>query len=224
MPTEVEIFFDKELSDITFEISALDEWKELVGELGMTKQLDLTKGKESPVPYPYMNIAMHRVFETLCPEKIDFKNYNKTPIPLEVIKQIAFSVKENHFDSIEIWYDDKSPDPVVVGTTCEYYGYNKDGNRVQRATKEELSSLIPKDSSIYETDRNQYLIAKWGDVKRSFEELKSIAKERFMEIHASKMQQDIATLTTRLKNLDKGATLYLLGEVSLSKATTSSDW
>lgn len=224
METQVELYFDKELSDITFEVEALDEWKAVAAELGMEKQLSLTKGKESPVPFPYMNESMKRVYSTLCPNIVNFKDYNKTPIPLEVMRQIAFCVRENHFNEIKIWFDDKTPDPVVVGQTCEYYAYKGGKSTAHFKTRQEAIEAGEPGSSIYETNVNNYLIAKWGDVKRSFKELKELAKERFIDKHASKMKSDIQTLTSRLSVLSDNANLYLMGEISESKATTASDW
>jgi len=229
MQTQVELYFDKELSDITFDTDSLGEWKDLVSELGMDKQLSLTKGKESPVPFPYMNESMKRVYGTLCPTIVNYKEFNKTPIPLEVMKQIAFCVREKHFTDIEIWFDDKTPDPVVVGKTCKYYGYKgaswSSENRTKDLdSKQEVLDIIGSGGSVHETDVNKYLIAKWGDVKRSFSELKVLAKERFIDKHASQMKSDIEVLTGKLKVISENANLYLLGEISESKATTTSAW
>ncbi len=69
----VEIMFNKELSDVTFDVEALDEWKKTAKELGMLGQLGLTKEDNSPIPYPFMNDCMTRVYETICPNKTDFK-------------------------------------------------------------------------------------------------------------------------------------------------------
>ena len=208
MKTEVELYMDRELSDITFDVEALDEWKQITSELGLEKQMALTKGKESPVPFPYMNESMQRVYGMICPEKVNVRDYNKTPIPLEVMKQLAFCKKENHFSYIQIWYDDKSPDPLVVGIIAKYYFYGTDENGETKkvegiATKKECKEhkYWASDSDIYEEEKNHYLVARWGDVKRSFEELKQMAKERFIEKHANQMKSDIEKLQSKLKVL-----------------------
>jgi hypothetical protein len=234
METIVELYFDKELSDITFESDKLEEWKKINEELGLTNQLSLAKGTDSPVPFPYMNESMFRVYTTLCPEKVRLQQYNKTPIPLEVLQQIAFCKKENHFGHIEIWYDDKSPDPLAVGIRAKYYFYphgeelkDKYGERVDGLTSRKECHKHPawtKDCTAYTSEEARYLIAKWGDVKRSFKELKELAIERFVEKHSSKMKTDIETLQGRLNNIADGARLYMIGEISESKATSTSDW
>lgn len=234
MKTQVELYFDKELSDITFDTDSLDEWKEIAEGLGMTEQLSLTKGKESPVPFPYMNESMKRVYKTICATSVEFKEYKKTPIPLEVMKQIAFCVKENHFSKIEIWFDDKAPDPLVVGTTGYYYLYDRGYTHIKDKEGKEVQFLKESDAKAHQKKHNihaisfqeddKYLVARWGDVKRSFAELKEMAKERFIEKHASQMRTDIEKLTGKLKQIQDNATLYLLGEITESKATTTQDW
>ena len=234
MKTEVELYLDQELSDITFDADALDEWKSITTELGFEKQMNLAKGVESPVPFPYMNESMNRVYSTLCPTKVKVSEYDKTPIPLEVIKQISFCIKENHFSEIEIWYDDKQPDPLVVGKRGYFYVYDRsynhvktpDGNDLEFETEKEAKEYKTK-NSLYSTgyhESGKYLVARWGDVKRSFNELKQLAKERFVEKHAAQMKSDIESLTGKLNRIEENATLYLLGEITESKATSTQDW
>ena len=58
----IEIFFNKELSEVAFHSENLQEWTEIAEELGMSNQLKLKKGTNSPIPYPFMNTSMQRVF------------------------------------------------------------------------------------------------------------------------------------------------------------------
>jgi hypothetical protein len=211
----VENYFNQELTDVVFEIEALDTWKELSEQLGLEKQLDFVKGKESPLPYPYLNESMVRIYSTLCPRKVDFKKYDKTPIPLEVLEQIALCIKEKYFKQIEIWYDDKTPDPVVVGTICKYYTYNKEGKRTEDFnTKEEAEINKGNGWSVYETDINRYIVARWGDVLRPLRELKDLAKERIIDKFASELKKEITEKTEALKVIQENANLYLLAEIS----------
>lgn len=211
----VENMFNKELSDVSFDIEALDEWKEIAKELGMDKQLELTKGDKSPIPYPYMNEVMLRVYNSLCPNHTEFKLYKNTAIPLEVMKQISFSVKEGHFQKIEIWADDKAPDPLVVGITCKFYTYAKEGGRTEDfLSKEELEKNYPGDS-IYETDIKKYLIARWGDELRDFNELKSLSYERLLDDIGGELQKEIKTKSERLKLIKENVKSYLNGNMSL---------
>lgn len=231
----IEIYFNKELSDITFDVEKLDEWSKICEDLGLDKQKELTVGKASPIPYPFMNLCMYRVYNTLCPEVVNFKKYKKTTIPLEVLQQIAFSVKEKHFSDIEIWYDDKSPDPLVVGKTGYWYAYSdssyehlkdEDGEDIRFNSREEAIETgkpLGYSKSIF-NEEDKYLVAKWGAEKQPFNVLKQLATDRFIESKGASMKIEIDTITQKLKNLKEGAILYINGEISESKATTSNNW
>jgi hypothetical protein len=214
-----EIFFEKELADISFDVEKLDEWKELAAQLGMDSQLALSKGDKSPIPYPYMNDNMFRVYDTLCPSHKEFRQYNNTTIPLDVMKQIAFSVKENHFHSIQVWADDKEPDPFVIGIICKFFNWDvKDekGNRIHFDTKEEcLNHPDNIKKEVSETDKKHYLIARWGDELKSFKELKQKALDRLIEKYTSELQREIKEKTTKLNSITENCACYLNGSISL---------
>ena len=219
----VEIMFNKELSDVAFEVEALDEWKKLANDLGLENQLALTKGDNSPIPYPYMNEVMVRVYDTLCPKHVNFKDYKNTTIPLDVMKQIAFSVKELHFNEIQIWADDKTPDPLVVGITCQYYSYGEDGKRTENFNSEKELRLVhpisAKGYSIYTTDEKKYLVARWGDELRDFAELKALATKKLLENVGGELQKEISTKTEKLKLIKENVTSYFNGNMSLYDVT-----
>ena len=117
----VEIYLEPELEEMVGSPEVTAEWKQLAEELGMEGQLKLiepkTSGEENknPSPYIHMNKKAERVFAILCPEVVAYKKYNKSTVPREVLKEIALAEKEKFFDEIYIWYDDASPDPLVVG-------------------------------------------------------------------------------------------------------------
>jgi hypothetical protein len=117
----VEIYLEPELEEMVGSVEVTEEWKQLAEELGMEGQLKLItpkSGEESdknPSPYIHMNAKAERVFAILCPEVVDYKKYDKSTIPRDVLKEIALAEKQEFFDKICIWYDDASPDPLVVG-------------------------------------------------------------------------------------------------------------
>lgn len=117
----VEIYLEPELEEMVGSVEVTEEWKQLAEELGMEGQLKLIapkSGEESdknPSPYIHMNAKAERVFAILCPEVVDYKKYDKSTIPRDVLREIALAEKEKFFDKICIWYDDASPDPLVVG-------------------------------------------------------------------------------------------------------------
>lgn len=221
----VQIYQNEELNDIMFQVEALDEWKQVAGELELDNQLNFLKVAESPIPYPWMNTTMKTIFETLCPCKVDFKKYDKTPIPLEVLKQIALSVRDKHFQEIEIWYDDKTPDPAVIGKTQQFYCYDKaykhmkgaNGltlyfpTRTEAEQYAEVTGFQLSGTSEFET--KHYLIARWADVVRPIAELKELAKERLIDKYGPELKKEIEAKTQALKNLTENVMLFLNGEL-----------
>jgi hypothetical protein len=117
----VEIYLEPELEEMVGSVEVTEEWKQLAEELGMEGQLRLITpklGEESdknPSPYIHMNAKAERVFAILCPEVVDYKKYDKSTIPRDVLREIAMAERLKFFDKICIWYDDASPDPLVVG-------------------------------------------------------------------------------------------------------------
>lgn len=222
----VKIYQDEELNDITFGIETLEEWKRIAEELGMVKQLDLVRGKGSPIPYPHINLGMDRIFSTLCPTVVDYKSYSVTPIPLEVMKQILFSVRENHFTRIEIWADNKKPDPFAIGIVENYYVYDSNYHRMTGEDDVEMS-FVDKDQAKFFAESvgydykgisanppTKYLIARWADELRDISELKEIAKERLIEKFAGELKTEIEEKTQALKLIKENAIAYLNGDIN----------
>ena len=239
----VELFNNAELNDVCFEIEALEEWNKLTQELGLENQLKFTEGSKSPVPFPYINQSMLRIFETLCPEKVDITAYNKTPIPLDILKQFKYCRDEEFFSKYEIWYDDKSPDPLLIGIISEWYGYIKiEGSNVEIknennltmnfASKEDCQSWCLANGKQFATahERNwgdtykRYLIARWADVIRPLSELKQLAKERLMEKYGADIKNTIEDCKQALTKLNENTLLYLNGEISEGKLKGTSQW
>lgn len=160
----VEIYLEPELQEMVANEEVTAEWKQLAEELGMEGQLKLITPKsgdqkdKNPSPYIHMNKKAERVFAVLCPEVVDYKKYDKSTIPREVLKEIALAEKEQYFNKICIWYDDASPDPLVVG-------YIKDGSY----------------------DYIKHMIARFGDEILPFEVLETKALARMKKRMTDKL-------------------------------------
>lgn len=225
----VQIFMNEELSDTLFQVDSLEEWKQLASEMGLEEQVEMVKGKNSPNPYPYMSRGIQTVMETLCPEKVRVEKYNKTPIPLEVMRQLSFSIKENHFQHIEIWYDDKTPDPLAVGYNYDWYASDKSYNKLRDENKKDVLFKTEQEAKdycevvgfawhyIHKTNENKYLIARWGDELKPFNELKSVAKERILEKYGAELKNEIEEKQQAIKKLENNAILFLNGEITSSQ-------
>lgn len=181
----VQTFIVQEAEELIYDSEKIDEWKAKCLELGLNEQLSLAKKEKSPIPFDCMNTVSLRVYETICPAKVDYKKYNRTAIPLEVLSLIALSEKEGYFDNIQIWYDDKSPDPLAVGSIKNSDGWN------------------------FKT----YSIARWGDVLISFDDLKAKALEVYKKSTRIALSKKIADSNTLLQNLDVNAEAYFDAQI-----------
>ena len=222
----VEIYQNQELNDITFDKESLDEWRQLASEMGMQNQLDFVRKASSPIPYPNINSSMRTIFKTLCPSFAEMEKYTKSPLPLEVMRQIAFSVRDKHFQKIEIWWDDKKIDPVAVGITEKFYIYDSNYSRMRDNennetlfdTYEEAKAYAELVGFVYQgitpTNREEYLIARWGDELKPFDTLKQEATSRLMEKYEAELKVEIEEKTQALKLLSQNVIRYLNSEIS----------
>jgi hypothetical protein len=171
----VEIYLEPELEEMIGSAEVTEEWKQLAEELGMEGQLKLiapkSEGEENknPSPYIHMNAKAERVFAILCPEVVDYKKYDKSTIPREVLREIALAEKEQFFDKICIWYDDASPDPLVVG-------YIKMGGY----------------------DYVKHMIARFGDEILPFEELEHKSINRLKKRITDKLKSALAGIDSKV--------------------------
>lgn len=179
MKTMVQSFLVEEAKELIYDTDAIESWKAKCQELGLEKQLELAQPGKSPVPFEYMNTVSQRVYETLCPTKSNYRDYRKTAIPLEVLSLIALAVQEGYFAEIEVWYDDKTPDPLVVGK-------------------------VKKGAYTYD----QFLIARWGDVLQPFEKLKEKAIKVYHRSSQINLKAKIADYTNKLAVLDNSVQQY----------------
>ena len=170
-----EIYLIDEVESLVHSVEDLDEWNKLVEATGLKGQQSLKQEDKSPIPFPFMNEGMKRVYNTLCPDTETAEKYNKTTIPVRVLSVIALCKQEGYFDELQIWSDNATPDPIVVG--------------------------IKKDPDS-DWRKYLYLIARWGDELRSYPELVQIAKARFKEQQTARLNTKILECNEKLHNID----------------------
>lgn len=175
----VQTFIVEESKDLIYDSDKISEWKNKCIELGLSEQLKLSEENKSPIPFENMNEVSKRVYETLCPAIVEYKKYGKTTIPLEVLGLIKLAEDEGYFDYIEIWYDDKSPDPLAVGVV-----------------------------KINDWKRENFLMARWGDVLRPFNELMKMAIQRYKKKSTLDLKNKIAEASNKLENIDLNVERY----------------
>lgn len=223
----VESYYNAELSDVIFDIDAKDEWTAISQELGLEKQLKFVSNSKSPMPYPFMNTSMVNVFATLCPAHVKLSEYKQTPIPLEVLKEIKFCIQENYYQEIEIWYDDKTPDPIAVGCITDYtaFYYETEDDKKRNNSKRSEGFKTEQEAKQWVLDNNyilyfvsspattRHLIARWGDELKPFNTLKELAKERLIEQYSNDYQKHLKELQNKLTSVKENVVLFLNGSL-----------
>lgn len=227
----IQSFRNAELDNVILEIGDQDEWKQLAAEMGLDKQMEFVQQAKSPLPYPYMNQSMKNIFSTLCGTKIAFKEYSKTPMPLEVMRELAFCKSENYFNKVEIWYDDKTPDPIAVGTSQRYSAtyyktqedkdkgsyYNREATPYDFTSKDQAKDYVETMGFVFNdfnTQTNEYLITRWADELRPMEELKKLALGRLQDKYVSEWNKAIKELQMKVNTASETLNLFLMGEMS----------
>lgn len=183
MATVVETFLVEETINLVYDNDALSRWNERVQELGLQGQTQVVKTDKSPIPFLWMNSGVISTFETLCPTKVDIDKYNKQPIPVELLDVVSLCVKENYFNKIKVWYNEKQKDPVIVGYLF-------------------TSSDAKKGSWHEDYYSDKYLIGRWADVKASIDQLVERAKKLFMHDRQLELKQEIRNAQRKLEDLE----------------------
>lgn len=209
MNTIVETFVIEEVESLIYDNEKLEKWNSIVNDLNLKGQMDIVKPDKSPIPFMHMKQELTNVFNTLCPRSCDIKDFSITPIPVEILDLVALSVRENYFNSIQVWWDDKSPDPVVTGLKGFWYEMlwygdsNKSIEGKKFNSKEEAVDAGSRHPSFSESER--YLIGKWADVKHSFEELREMARKRFISSEQNEIKRRIKEEQRRLDDVEQSA-------------------
>tara|TARA_R110000868_G_scaffold131960_4_gene342355 strand:- start:760 stop:1431 length:672 start_codon:yes stop_codon:yes gene_type:complete len=209
MKTQVQTFVIEETAELIYDNDKLDRWNDLVSSLNLKGQTKIVTPDKSPIPFMHLKSSMINVFKTLCPRSVDVSEYDITPIPVEILDLIALSVGEKYFGQIEIWYDEKSPDPVCVGMTGYYYEsqWNSTSNKLldgmEFKTRKEVEDMGGK--HVYFRDKNYYLLGKWGDVKYSFDKLKEMATKRFVAECSNDLNKKIKEAQRELLDVETKA-------------------
>jgi hypothetical protein len=207
MKTVVETFLTEETVELIYDNEQLDKWNKHVEELGLQGQTKIVKKEKSPIPFMHLKQSYVNICKALCPAEVDIKNYNISPIPVEILDLVALSVRENYFDKMLVWYDDKSPDPFVVGMNhTSYYSHKDDGGLNKSFPTYEQALQDQNENSWfkhkpYGVGSEYYLIGKWADVKHSWSELKEIATERFVAERSNEYHKAIKEAQRGLEDI-----------------------
>lgn len=182
-----EIFIEPELENLSDEITA-SEWFELATNLGLENQISLadkSEKKKAP-PYTFADPKTMNIISAICPRRVDYKEYRVSTIPLDVMQEISKCIDNKWYYKIEIAYDDKSPDPFVIGTLTDSWSSPK------------------------------HIIARWGAELLPFEILENKAVERLMNEKRNELELVKFKTEQALNNMDAHIRGLLGGNSSIS--------
>ena len=204
MKTIVETFLTEETIELIYDNEQLNKWNAYVEELGLVGQTKIVQADKSPIPFMHLKSSYKAICETLCPAKIDVEEYNITPIPVEILELISLCKKEGYFGKIQIWYDEKSPDPFAVGVSGEWIPRKSGSNWMWSEAQKNYAialALCDGNEKPYFSEKQFYLIGKWADVKRSWKELRQMAIERYIDAKSNEYKKAIISAKRGLEDL-----------------------
>lgn len=143
---EVKIYREPENESIIIDEESLREYHELTQKLGLKNEVK----EKVPNVYIALNDGMIKLLEALCPNTDKAEDYNKSTIPVEVLRVLNFAKENEMFEGFEVWHAQNDPDPLLVG-----WKYLSDEDR----------------NNGYSWRRKKYLIARWGDCAMELDEL-----------------------------------------------------
>ncbi len=175
---EVKIYREPENEALILDEVQLAEYNNLALELGFATTQNVEQ-QNVPNVYVSLNTAMEKQLKAVCPMKVDADKYNKSTIPLEVLKVYKFAKDNKMFDGFHIWYNDVDPDPMLIGWNWQ--------------------SDIDKEKG-YDWRVNRFLIARWGDCALELPELIELGFQKMKQELMDKAQSAIDVCNSVLSN------------------------
>ena len=156
---KTKIYREPENAELTFDEEQLEEYNSLIEELKLPFKTDITKDK-CPNVYVCLNTTMERQLKAICPRKSTIEEYNRSTIPIDVLRVYKFAKEQEMFEGFNILYDDVQPDPILVG-----WRYLNDTDREKN----------------YSWNKTHYLIARWGDCALELPELLNLGFQKIKQ-------------------------------------------
>jgi len=213
MKSAVQTYVEEDTTKLIYDNEQLDKWHELINELSIQGQESVVSDKKSPIPFKWLNDSEMSIVKELCPTSVNFKHFDKTPIPLEILELISMAVREDYFTEIKIYYNEKDKDPFAIGTNetfalDEKNSYRSHYDKATFRTREEAEAYVKEKgyqdvevNKRYSQDRN-YAIGRWGDVKQSWDQLKKLAKKTYIARETADVNRRIKEAKRELEDLD----------------------
>lgn len=167
---EVKIYREPENETLILDEEQLAEYHQLTSELGLAT----VEPHEQKVPnvYIFLNSAMTKQLNAICPKHTPVEDYKKSTIPVEVLKVLKFAKDNNMYEGYDIWYNDTEPDPLLIG-----WNFSDDNARINK----------------YGWRKDRFLIARWGDCAMELPELLQLGFDKLKQELLDKAKQSIST-------------------------------
>lgn len=186
----------------------IQQYHSLVAELGLDGQKAvITDTSKEPVPYLWANTTTMNIVETLCNRSVDVADYKLSPIPIEVLEVIKNCKDNNYFHTLRVHYTDVDPDPFLIGSLGGYFYRNGTYSVEDRIEVEHMDdALEAKENKHTIYNARQYVLARWGDEAKTWDELALLAKKKFMSNESNEANKKILEGKRMLKDLESQAT------------------
>lgn len=156
---------------------------ELIEKLGLVGQRSLTnKETQTLCPYRAMTKDEQFVYQHICPERSEPKNYAGGPIPLRVLQILAWAQDNSIFKRLEIWSANSATikDPVLVGYIQDTRYSWQDNLYILARWADELlpiEVLLPDAYKIYITKRKSRAIKQRAEADRDLAEISTLENQ-----------------------------------------------
>ena len=192
---EVQSFLMQDTAKIMIDDQEKELWEGLVKKLNLKNQV-LTKENpdiKNANPFLFLREQMKTVFETLCPIKMDYKDFDKGIIPTEILLLIDMAEQNKYFHEIKIWYDDVKPDPLCIGIkngTYHSYKGNDDKDFANKEAAEDEGRTSENGFNGWYNSIDHFLIGRWGDEKKDLIQLSNEAADKFYKQQMNRINKE----------------------------------
>lgn len=184
---KVKIYREPENESLILNEEELADYHALVESLGLKSSVP-EEEKKCPNVYQNINNPTKVQLQAVCPRSSKIQEYTRTTIPLEVLRVYDFAKKNEMFDEYYIWYNDKAPDPMLIG-----FKYASDQDKLEKRTWNGTYSLI----------------ARWGDEALEIEELVKLGYQKIKQAISDKVEETLFTCKHIQENPDMYVRKYI---------------
>lgn len=192
----IETFEIEESTDEMALMAADSEGIDLIKKLGLSGQDRFVNG-DTATRFPYRKMTKEEglVYGLLCPQKTTVENYSEGIIPLRVLQVISHAGDLEFFDAMNIWHPENADikDPVLVG-----------------------SKKVKTGPGEYSYNTELYILARWGDMLPSFEELRDLAKKMWCGNTKAKLIAIKREVETAIGSIDELKSSETMGRLDQS--------